>query len=42
MRVFHLVGWHDLLLDLKRRGLDVLPELMITDGALGFWKTAAV
>ena len=32
--------WRDLLLDLKRRGLDVSPELMIADGALGFWKAA--
>jgi transposase-like protein len=32
--------WRDLLLDLKRRGLDVQPELMIADGALGFWKAA--
>jgi transposase-like protein len=32
--------WRDLLLDLKRRGLDVPPELMIADGALGFWKAA--
>jgi putative transposase len=32
--------WRDLLLDLKRRGLDVAPELMIADGALGFWKAA--
>jgi transposase-like protein len=28
--------WRDLLLDLKRRGLDVRPELTIADGALGF------
>jgi transposase-like protein len=27
--------WRDLLLDLKRRGLDVRPELAIVDGALG-------
>ena len=33
--------WRDLLLDLKRRGLDVSPELMIADGALGFWKAAS-
>ena len=26
------------MLDLKRRGLDVAPELAIADGALGFWK----
>jgi len=25
---------------MKRRGLDVSPELMIADGALGFWKAA--
>jgi putative transposase len=30
--------WRDLLLDLKRRGLDLRPELVIADGALGFWK----
>ena len=29
------------LLDLRRRGLDVQPELMIADGALGFWKAAS-
>jgi hypothetical protein len=28
--------WCDLLLDLKRRRLDVRPELAIADGALGF------
>ena len=33
--------WRDLLLDLKRRGLDVPPELAIADGALGFWKAPA-
>lgn len=32
--------WRALLLDLKRRGLDISPELMIADGALGFWKAA--
>jgi transposase-like protein len=32
--------WRDLLLDLKRRGLGVAPELVIADGALGFWKAA--
>jgi putative transposase len=30
----------DLLLDLKRRGLDVPQRLIIADGALGFWKAA--
>jgi putative transposase len=32
--------WRELLLDLKRRGLDAQPEMMIADGALGFWKAA--
>jgi IS30 family transposase len=32
--------WRNLLLDLKRRGLDVPPRLVIADGALGFWKAA--
>jgi len=32
--------WRDLLLDLKRRGLNVPPQLVIADGALGFWKAA--
>jgi putative transposase len=32
--------WRDLLLDLKRRGLDAQPKLVIADGALGFWKAA--
>ena len=32
--------WRALLLDLKRRGLAIQPELMIADGALGFWKAA--
>lgn len=32
--------WRELLLDLKRRGLGVSPELMIADGGLGFWKAA--
>ena len=32
--------WRDLLLDLKRRGFEVLPRLAIADGALGFWKAA--
>ena len=27
-----------LLLDLKKRGLEVAPELAVGDGALGFWK----
>jgi putative transposase len=31
-------SWKELLLDLKRRGLSIGPELAIADGALGFWK----
>ena len=31
-------SWRDLLLDLKRRGLTMAPELAVADGALGFWK----
>jgi transposase-like protein len=31
-------SWRELLLDLKRRGLRVAPELATGDGALGFWK----
>ena len=31
------LSWRELLLDLKRRGLEFAPELAIGDGALGFW-----
>ena len=31
-------SWKDLLLDLKRRGLAIGPELAVADGALGFWQ----
>ena len=31
-------SWKELLLDLKRRGLETGPELAVGDGALGFWK----
>lgn len=31
-------NWRELLLDLKRRGVAVPPELAVGDGALGFWK----
>jgi len=31
-------SWTDLLLDLKRRGLAIAPELAVADGALGFWR----
>ena len=30
--------WRALLLDLKRRGLNVAPKVAVADGALGFWK----
>src|SRR5262249_60547686 len=31
-------SWKELLLDLKRRGLSMGPELAVADGALGFGK----
>src|SRR5512143_692295 len=31
-------SWRELLLDVKRRGLEIAPDLAIGDGALGFWK----
>ena len=31
-------SWKELLLDLKRRGLTIDPQLAVADGALGFWK----
>ena len=31
-------SWRELLIDLKRRGLEIGPELAVGDGALGFWK----
>jgi putative transposase len=31
-------SWKELLLDLKRRGLSMAPELAVADGALGFWQ----
>jgi putative transposase len=30
-------SWHELLIDLKRRGLTLAPRLATGDGALGFW-----
>src|SRR3712207_735848 len=30
-------SWHELLVDLKARGLAIAPELATGDGALGFW-----
>ncbi len=35
------LSWTELLLDLKHRGLKATPELVIGDGALGFWKALA-
>lgn len=31
-------SWRELLIDVKRRGLTVSPEIAVGDGALGFWK----
>jgi putative transposase len=31
-------SWKELLLDFKRRGLTIGPQLAVADGALGFWK----
>jgi putative transposase len=31
-------SWKELLLDLKRRGLSMAPNLAVADGALGFWQ----
>ncbi len=32
------LSWKQLLLDLKRRGLETGPQLAVADGALGFWQ----
>lgn len=32
-------SWRELLVEVKRRGLTVAPEIAVGDGALGFWKT---
>jgi putative transposase len=31
-------SWHELLIDIKLRGLEIAPDLAVGDGALGFWK----
>jgi len=31
-------SWRELLVDLKTRGLSILPRIAVGDGALGFWK----
>ena len=30
--------WRELLIDIKRRGLEIAPDIAVGDGALGFWK----
>ena len=34
-------SWHELLIDLKKRGLRRPPKVAVGDGALGFWKALA-
>ena len=31
-------SWRELLVDIKKRGLEVPPEIAVGDGAMGFWK----
>jgi putative transposase len=31
-------SWRELLIDIKRRGLEIAPDLAIGDGALGSWR----
>ena len=31
-------SWRELLVDVKRRGLEIAPDVAVGDGALGFWK----
>ncbi len=31
-------SWRELLIDVKRRGLSIAPEIAVGDGALGFWR----
>jgi putative transposase len=31
-------SWRELLVDVKRRGLKIAPDIALGDGALGFWK----
>jgi putative transposase len=35
------ISWREMLLDLKKRGLQKMPKLAIGDGALGFWAALA-
>jgi putative transposase len=32
-------SWRELLVDVKRRGLKIAPDIAVGDGALGFWKS---
>lgn len=32
------LAWKEVLLDLKRRGLNTTPKIAVGDGAMGFWK----
>ena len=32
-------SWRELLVEVKRRGLTIAPEIAVGDGALGFWKS---
>jgi putative transposase len=32
-------SWRELLIEVKRRGLQIAPEIAVGDGALGFWKS---
>ena len=34
-------SWKEILIDLKKRGLERPPEIAVGDGALGFWKALA-
>ena len=34
------IGWKELLLDIRKRGLKIDPKLVIGDGGLGFWSAA--
>ncbi len=31
-------SWRELLVEVKRRGLAIAPEIAVGDGALGFWR----
>src|ERR1700757_391036 len=31
-------SWRELLIDIKKRGLEIAPDLAVGDGALGFWR----